>query len=147
MSISSYPQGLAAVWLLRERDVARFFPGDDAMLSTALLTGLSLFAACVSGVALWAAVRTFDKAEGMVRSLERDLRALAVMRLDVDALDTRVRRLAGSVYSPPGSRRKPAAPSTLNGDDDPHVDLDELDPQLAAELALQKAPPVAPGRT
>lgn len=117
------------------------------MLSTALFTAVSIMAAMVAGLAVFAAVRKLEAADELHRDLERDLRALAVLRLDVDSLDTRLRRLAGSVYSPPGIRKKPAGRSVEDQDDDPHVDLNGLDPQLAAELALQKAPPASPGRS
>jgi len=115
-------------------------------MSTALLTGLSLFAAGVCAVALWSAVRTFEKAEAMVASLERDLRALAVLRIDVDSLDTRLRRLSGTVYSPPGRVKRAAAPSAVPNGEMNLDDLAELDPELSAELALQHAPAASPGK-
>lgn len=117
------------------------------MLSTALFTAVSIMAAMIAGLAVFAAVRKLEAADELHRDLERDLRALAVLRLDVDSLDTRLRRLAGSVYSPPGSRRKPVAAVT---DDDPYerqADLNGLDPELAAELALQRAPAASPGKS
>lgn len=116
------------------------------MLSTVLLTGVALLAAGVAAIALYGCVRTFEKTEALAEGLSRDLRALAVLRIDVDSLDTRLRRLSGTVYSPPGRARKspgqlPAANGALELDD-----LSELDPELAAELSLQRAPAASPGK-
>lgn len=115
------------------------------MLPTALFTGLSVACAAVCAVAVFILVRKLERAEEIIAQFDGERRQLAILRIDMDALDLRLRRLAGTVYSPPGVRRKPPAVKGPDEPESPQADLNELDPELAAELALQTAPPVSPG--
>jgi hypothetical protein len=104
--------------------------------------------AVICALGVYSAVRTLERAEALAHRLERDLRTLEVVRIDVESLSGRVRRLAGTIYSPPGVGGRPKKqPNTL--DDELYgpgaLDGEDVDPELQAALALQTAPPVAPG--
>lgn len=117
-------------------------------LSTGLLTALtvlSIIAASIAALACVLSVRAAARSEKAADDLEGKLRAVKAQRDELAAMSGRLDRLAGRVYQqsrrPPVSKRDTA----LTDPDDAHFDSD-LDPELAAELALQSAPPVDPGK-
>ncbi len=113
-------------------------------LFTALFTAIAVMAAAIAFLVVYAAVRKLEQADAMVIDLDKRLRELGILRIDVDSLDKRLRRLAGTVYSPPGTNRKPRdLEHNEDGDELPSA-LNGLDPDLAATLALQKAGPAGP---
>lgn len=117
------------------------------MLSTAF-TLLALFCAVFAGIAAFISGRNalaLDEAERNAASAARALKSSTDRLM---ALEGRLDRLAGRVYA---TSRKPQP----NGDytradwEAAGVKLTEpadLDPDLAAELALQNAAPIAPGK-
>ena len=119
------------------------------MLSTAFALAAFVFA-CIAAVAAWLAQRS----ERALHAAERDLRA-AERRLNtaadhVIALDGRVKTLAGRVYAQ--SRKSPPSDAddgediTARGADRSYAGQMQLDPDLEAELRLQSAPPISPGK-
>lgn len=123
-------------------------------LSTGLLTALtvlSIIAASIAALACVLSVRAAARSEKAADDLEGKLRAVKAQRDELAAMSGRLDRLAGRVYQQ--SRRPPVsksfAPEEPDGDMGPsrHQVFDsDLDPELAAELALQSAPPVDPGK-
>lgn len=118
-----------------------------------LSTTIAAVMAILAAYCAWVAVRAHDRArdqadsaEDHARSIARDAKKIAALHDELESVHGRLNRLAGRVYA---SSRKP--PAEANGDDGPGVfpgnqQLAELDPELAAELALQTAPPVSPGK-
>ena len=93
--------------------------------------------ACAAGCFLWARQARVD-----AEALTRGARRIPQLADDLTALHARVERLAGRVYA---QTRKPA-PQRITGGEEENFDLGLDDPELAAEIALQSAPPVAPGK-
>ena len=78
------------------------------------------------------ALRELKKSQGVIHS----------HTLTLDALHGHLRRLNGKVASMQPARRAP-----LDDDDPAQINLGaDVDPAFAAELALQNAPAVAPGK-
>lgn len=105
----------------------------------------------VSAICVGAAYVAYQAARSAVESgdrLERDLRAMRGLRDDVTALSSRLDRVSGRVYA---QARRPKLAQEQADDDLFQLPLqngqgDEIDPELAATIALQTAPPVAPGK-
>lgn len=114
------------------------------MLSTAF-TLLALFSAVFAGVAAWISGRNalaLDEAERNAASAARALKSSTDRLM---ALEGRLDRLAGRVYA---TSRKPQPPDEPEPAliDRSYAGVNQLDPELAAELALQNAAPIAPGK-
>lgn len=106
------------------------------LTGTYALLFLSLVMSCVAAVAAITAVRSSNRVDAVAGDLQASLRRLKAVQEGQTALEARFDRLAGRVYA---QARKPRLP-----DDD--LDESSVDPDLQAALALQTAPPVAPGR-
>jgi hypothetical protein len=117
------------------------------MLSTAFALFASLLLALITLGATYVAYHAAKSAVDAHDKLERELRASRTLREDVLALEGRMNRLAGRVYA---QVRRPREPVTVDaeplGNGHYGVNFGEIDPDLAAELALQNAAPVAPGK-
>lgn len=116
------------------------------MLSTILLTGLTLIGATVACLACYAAVRAFEKAESYADGFAKDVRSMALLRQEVLAIDSRLNRITGRVYAVSRHERKTAA---VEDEDEPasaQREINGLDGDLAAQIALQSAPAASPGR-
>jgi hypothetical protein len=78
------------------------------------------------------------------RSPQKDAAEVAALREAVDSLKATQQRFAGKFYKQlqldGGNADSPPMPGGA-------LPLNGLDPELAAELALQSAPPVSPGRS
>jgi hypothetical protein len=107
----------------------------------ALLTVVCSFCA-------YRAVRAQARAEAEGEELARASKRVKNTFDELAALHGRVDKLAGRVYSQ--TRKAPPA-RTESGTDEESTDSPLMfgvdDPELAAELALQAAPPVQPGKT
>jgi hypothetical protein len=103
-----------------------------------LFTGYALLAV-VSVLGALAAHRYADKAAEHAARLQQSRGRIVALEHSCEALDTKLRKLAGRVYATEPRRRKPddAEPAFLE-------DPDELDPEFTATLRLQTAPPPKP---
>lgn len=113
------------------------------MLNT-MFTVIALIAVAASFGFAYYAHLCARAAEDDADELASGLRKLVTVREDIEMLSKRLDRVSGRVYAQ--ARRAPA-------DDDftpAHLVVapgsPDLDPELAAELALQAAPAVAPGK-
>lgn len=113
------------------------------MLSTGLSTGIFVLAAilftCAGAFAFIASTHARNAAESATE-LASGLRRLRVVHDELATLNARLDKVAGRVYAQ--SRRAPRSPAAA----DVPEELSDLDPELAAELALQLAPPVEPAK-
>ena len=110
------------------------------LAAVALLSFVVLVATCF---AAWHAYRSATVADDARAELQRELRRLKTVADELTALDARVSKLAGRVYA---QTRRPASPPPAPLTELTEIDeLADVDPELAAELELQRAPPVAPG--
>jgi hypothetical protein len=117
----------------------RFGAQETGVLSTAY-TLLALFSAIFAALAAWVAGRHAAAVVDAETALKKATRALTSTTDRLSSVEGRLDRIAGRVYS---QTRKPRP--VADDDDEQHVDV-ALDPELAAELALQSAPAVMPGR-
>lgn len=105
-----------------------------------LSTAFALFALCACGFLAWQAHGFSRDARDAARDLQKSQGKIASHTLTLDAHHAHLRRLEGRIAQMKQGRKPDYveidAPPVLNG---------ELDPELAAELALQNAPPVRPG--
>lgn len=128
---------------------------EAAVFFVVISTGLAVIAAMAS---IWCAVRAqkaHDRTAEIVARMSKSVGAIHANRLSLDALDDRLRALNGRVNATLHRARRDEQPQqnllrefdarTLVDDGGDGGDGD-LDPDLAAELALQHAPPVAPGK-
>lgn len=114
-----------------------------------LSTAFALFALCACGFLAWQAHGFSRDARDAARELQKSQGKIASHTLTLDAHHAHLRRLEGRIAQMKQGRKPPEefvegrdynvidAPAVLNG---------ELDPELAAELALQSAPAVSPGK-
>jgi len=70
------------------------------------------------------------------------MKRLARVHDELAAVNGRMDRLAGRIYA---QTRKPSSSEPVSNGDTAALELEELDPELAAELRLQTAAPVSPG--
>lgn len=115
------------------------------MVLNVLFTAFALFAALAAGLFTWYTHTCTDRAIAARDELASGLRKLAALREEVETLHKRLDRVSGRVYA---QGRRPPRPVDDDGLELPDLGgpNGELDPELAAELALQSAPAVAPGK-
>lgn len=111
------------------------------MLADVLSTVFALLSAAAAAFFAWSAREGAEDAGESRRELEGQVRAFKAAIDRISSVEGRLDRLAGRVYA---QARKPQPV------DDELPELVErgngvLDPELAAELALQRAPAVSPG--
>lgn len=106
-----------------------------------LSTAFALFCACVAAGLCYIALRASERAEAAADSLDRELRRVAALGLEVESLQGQVTRISGRVYAQ--ARREPVkSPRSVDGG---QGTLEDVDEDFAAELALQRAPAADPG--
>lgn len=106
-----------------------------------LSTAFALICACVAAFLCLLAVRAAERAESAAESLDRELRRVRALGLEVESLQGQVKRIGGRIYAQ--ARREPV--KSPQGYEDPQGALEDLDDDIAAQLALQSAPPADPG--
>jgi len=120
-------------------------------LALILSTGSAVLAAGVAIFAAFRAVTSEDRASHAANRLLQSQGQLRALTGSVDALDTRLTRLNGRVNAELHRRKHgavaddfddpPPRQPALNG----HTDDFDIDPAVAAELALQRGPNARPG--
>jgi len=122
------------------------------MLFTAF-TVVAMLSALAAVAAAWVAARYALELAEAERALASCARVLKAATDRISIVEGRLDRLAGRVYSqarkrPPDdvlAELEPHERRQFAGSDRSYAGVDQLDPELAAELALQGAPAVSPG--
>ncbi len=111
-----------------------------------LSTAFALLVLFACAFLTWRAHQAAEDAKDAERSLSRTQGKLASHDLLLSALHTSVKRIDGKVGALQARLRAPVS-SAAEGGDLPALADDGMDPELAAELALQRAPAASPGKS
>jgi len=114
------------------------------MLFTAF-TVVAMLSALAAVAAAWVAARYALELAESERTLASCARVLKAATDRISIVEGRLDRLAGRVYSQARKRLPVDDDEGARGADRSYAGVDQLDPELAAELALQGAPAVSPG--
>lgn len=98
--------------------------------------------ASFTALCAWVAGKRAEQADERATELEQGIRQLKALHLDVAALEMRVNRVTGRVYAQARYGKKRATEQPDETDDSTE---EELDPDFAAQLALQRTPDRRPG--
>lgn len=129
-------------------------------MAAMLFTGTALIGALLAGVAAWLAIRAANDAHHSAQQLLRSQGKLVALDDRQTALEASLRKLHGRVAAhrrwdagDGGDEYEPARRAIERGGEIPPPSTPPraptngvIDPELEAELALQRAPVVAPGR-
>lgn len=109
-----------------------------------LSTGFALLILGACAFMLWRCHEYAEDAVDAMRSLSKSQGKLASHDLLLSALHQSIKRIDGKIGALQARLRAPV--SSADGDVDLPAPDGEVDPDLAAELALQNAPAVSPGK-
>lgn len=107
-----------------------------------LSTAFALFALCACGFLAWQAHGFARDARDAARELQKSQGKIAANALTLDAHHAHLRRLEGRIAQMKQGPRR----AVIDGEIELPDPNGELDPELAAEIALQRAPAVSPGK-
>lgn len=110
-----------------------------------LSTGFALLCAAVAAICCWRCARAVESCDGIANDLARSRAKILSNEHALDALSLQLRRLNGRLNAMAPGNGRPRRTIDQDGIEQA-VDVEIADDELAAELQLQRAAPVAPGR-
>lgn len=125
------------------------------MITELLSTGFALICALACGFAAWQTFHDSRQAHDDAMALRPALARIATLEAELMSLRAQHLKLRGTFYAAQGAGRPPSRTRDFDDQDELEKsirrrlveigDVSELDPELAAELALQRAPAAGPG--